>query len=100
MRNKIFVFCTLLFSITVLTAQTPIEKSADELTYNKATTPVCIVMVIVKVDKFMPFIRIIDSRRRLLKADDVTKIECVTWWNCHTRKYSYESVGGDFPIKI
>jgi len=59
-----------------------------------------VVIVMVKGEKFVPFIRIIDSRRRLLKNDDIIKIEPVTWWKGHLRNYLYESSGGDLPVKL
>ena len=78
----------------------PEKKSNTELTFKKAHSPACVVMVIVKGEKFVPFICIIDSHRRLLKEEFVNKVNRLNWWQCHTHNYLYKSLGGGLPVNI
>jgi hypothetical protein len=76
------------------------DKAGKEVTFEKMVPAPVLAMVIVKVEKFVPFIRIVDSRRRLLRQDDLNPIELLVWWKAHLRNPIYASSGGDLPVKV
>ena len=87
------LFAMFLPMVGLFAASAPTE-SGQETTYSKMAPSPVLVMVIVKVDKFVPFIRIVDSRRYLRQERYLLKTVSVTLWKAHLRNPIYESSGG------